>query len=179
MAGDITTIARPYAQAVFERARETERLDAWSAELALLAAITGDADMAHQIANPNVPRERLRDAILEIGAGTLSAEAENLVRLLAANSRLAVAPEIARLFETLKVERHGVREVHIRSAYAVNAAQQKALAEVLAQRFGGAVELTVEKDPSLLGGIAIRAGDLVIDGSIRGKLQKLANELQI
>lgn len=178
MAGDITTIARPYAQAVFERALETDQLDAWSDALTLLGAITENVDLAHQIANPNVPRARLRDLVLEIAGDALAIEAKNLVGLLAANNRLAVTGEIARVFEVLRVGHQGLRRVHVRSAYAVNATQQKALTEALKKRLGGQIELTVEKDPSLLGGIEIRAGDLVIDGSIRGKLQRLANELQ-
>ena len=179
MAGDITTIARPYTEAAFERARESEQLDAWSAALDYLAALAGDPDMARQISNPNVPRERVRDMVLEIGADALPAEAQNLVKLLTANNRLAMLPEIARLFDVLRTEQKGIRQVHVRSAYALNAAQQKSLASALKQRLGEGVELTVEKDPSLIGGIEIRADDLVIDGSVRGKLQKLATELQI
>jgi F-type H+-transporting ATPase subunit delta len=179
MAGDITTVARPYAQAVFERALETKQLGPWSDALGLLAAITENADMAAQIANPNVPRGQLATAILEIAGDTLSEEMRNLVRLLAENNRLAVAGEIARLFDELKVEHQRVREVHVRSAYAVNAADKQVLREALEKRLGGEVELTVERDPSLLGGVEIRAGDLVIDGSIRGRLQRLANELQV
>jgi F-type H+-transporting ATPase subunit delta len=179
MPEDMTTVARPYAQAAFDRAVETEQLDAWSQGLALVAEISDNPEMARQIANPNVPRDRLSRIILEIAGDGLSTEMKNLVRLLAANNRLAAMSEIARLFDALRIERQRVRQVHVRSAYAVNAAQQKVLAEALKRRFGGAVELTVEKDPSLLGGVEIRAGDLVIDGSIRGKLQRLANELQI
>jgi F-type H+-transporting ATPase subunit delta len=179
MAGDITTVARPYAQAAFERALETKQLGPWSDALGLLAAITGNADMAAQIANPNVPRRQLATTILEIAGDALSGEMQNLVRLLAANNRLAVAGEISRLFDELKVGHQRVRQVLIRSAYAVQAAQEKVLADALKKRLGGEVRLTVERDPSLLGGVEIRAGDLVIDGSIRGKLQRLANELHI
>ncbi|MEA3274344.1 MAG: F0F1 ATP synthase subunit delta [Pseudomonadota bacterium] len=179
MAGELTTIARPYAEAVFARALEADLLGAWSDALALLSEIAGNEDMAGQIANPNVPRERLRQAILEIAGDALSQEAQNLVKLLAENDRLAVLPEIADLFDALKTEHQGVRQVQVRTAYALNAAQKKELAEALKKRLGAEVELTVEKDPSLIGGIEIRAGDLVIDGSIRGKLHQLATELQI
>jgi F-type H+-transporting ATPase subunit delta len=178
MAGDITTIARPYAEAVFARARETDQLDTWSDALELLAALAGDPQMARQIDNPNVPREKLRDMLLEITGDTLSAEAKNLVRLLADNKRLAALPEIARLFETLRTQQRGVRQVHIRSAYAVDAAQQKKIAAALKAKLNADVELTVEKDPSLIGGLEIRADDMVIDASVRGKLEKLASELQ-
>lgn len=179
MAGDITTIARPYAEAVFARAQESGQLDAWTDALDLLAALASNEEMAEQIGNPNVPREQVRDMILEIGAEGLPPEAQNLVKLLTDNNRLILLPEIARLFETLKVEQRGVRQVHIRSAYAVDAAQQAELAAALKTKLNADVELTVEKDPALIGGIEIRADDLVIDATVRGRLQKLAAELQI
>ena len=179
MAGDITTIARPYARAVFELARDTGQLDHWSDTLSLLAAIAGSEEMAHQIDNPSIPRERLRDIILDVAGDALSPQGRNLVKLLTENTRLAVLPEIARLFEEMKTAQQGLRQVHIRSAYAVGAPQQKELADALKARLGAEVELTVEKAPSLIGGVEIRAGDLVIDGSVRGKLQRLATELQI
>jgi F-type H+-transporting ATPase subunit delta len=178
MAGEITTIARPYAEAVFDRARESQQLDAWSEALSLLAALASDPEMARQIGNPNVPREKLQDILLEVTGDALPAEAQNLLRLLAANKRLSSLPEIARLFEVLRTEQRGVRHVHIRSAYAMDAAQQKKIAAALKTKLNAEVELTVEKDPALLGGIEIRADDLVIDASIRGRLQKLASELQ-
>lgn len=179
MAGDITTIARPYAEAVFARAQETGQVAAWSEALQLLGSLAANDEMASQIGNPNVPRERLRDILLDIAGSSLPAEVQNLVKLLAEHDRLVVLPEIAHLFEVLKTEQKGVRQVHVRSAYAMNAAQQKSLAAALKERLNATVELTVEKDPSLIGGIEIRADDLVIDDSVRGKLHKLATELQI
>ncbi len=104
------------------------QLDAWSEALELLAAIAGNAKWPSQIGNPNVPRERVRDMILDIAGDSLTAQAQNLVKLLAENDRLAVLPEIARLFEVLKTEQRGVRQVHVRSAYAIDADQQTALA---------------------------------------------------
>jgi F-type H+-transporting ATPase subunit delta len=178
MAGDITTIARPYAEAVFARARETNGLDAWSEVLALLAAIVADEQLARLIANPNVPRERVRDAIVGVAGSSLSLEAENFVRVLAENNRLQALPEISRLFDELRAAQQGVRQVLVRSAYAMSAEDQQQLADTLRRHLGGQVELSVEEDPELIGGVEVRAGDLVIDGSVRGKLQKLANELQ-
>ena len=178
MAGEITTIARPYAEAVFERAQATGLVDAWSQALGLLSAIAADPQMAAQIANPNVPRERTRDMILEVCGSDLSQEAANLVRLLADNGRLAVIPEIAALFEARRVANEGVRHVVVRSAFPVDADQERELAESLARRLGAQIELTVEEDPDLIGGVEIRTGDLVIDDSVRGKLKQLAHALQ-
>ena len=178
MAGDITTIARPYAEAVFERAKETGQLDAWSEALALLAAVTSDPQLASHLSNPAVPRESVRDLVLDVCSDGFSAEAANLVRLLAQNGRFAAISEIARLFEERRTADQGVRHILIRSAFDVGADQQKALAAALAKRFGGQVDLTVETDSALLGGIEIRAGDLVIDDSVRGKIKQLAHALQ-
>ena len=178
MAGEITTIARPYAEAVFERAAETGQVDGWSASLAMLAGIVTDPQLAVQIANPNCPRERVRDLILQIGGDALPAELANLVRLLSDNARLAALPEIVALYEERRVAGQGVRQVLVRSAFPVDAEQEQTLAKALARRLGGQVELTVEEDPDLIGGVEIHAGDLVIDDSVRGKLTQLSNALQ-
>ncbi|MBK1701191.1 F0F1 ATP synthase subunit delta [Thiococcus pfennigii] len=178
MAGDITTIARPYAEAVYKLARETDSVESWSAALSLLATIADDPDMARQIANPTAPRERLRDLILDICGPDLPPQARNLVGLLAENARLEAISEIARLFDDLRVKQRGLRQVTVRSAYPLEAAEETRLIEVLRTHLGAEIELTVEEDPGLLGGVEIHAGDLVIDDSVRGKLQRLATQLQ-
>ncbi len=177
MAGELTTIARPYAEAVFARAQELGQVDVWSQSLETLAAIVADPQLAGQIGNPNVPRARVRDLIIGIGGDALPAELANLVRLLSENARLAVLPEIAALFEERRIAGQGVRQVLVRSAFPVDADQEQTLARALARRLGAQVELTVEQDPDLIGGVEIRAGDLVIDDSVRGKLQQLAHAL--
>jgi len=178
MAGELTTIARPYAEAAYKLARETDAVDHWSQALGLLAAVAGDPEMARQIANPTVPRERLRDLILEVCGDALPGQARNLVHLLADNARLGAIDEIARLFEELRIRQRGVRQVTVRTAYGLDASEEASLAKVLKAHLGTDIELGIEEDASLIGGIEIRAGDLVIDGSIRGKLQRLATELQ-
>lgn len=178
MAGEITTIARPYAEAVFARAKEAGAVESWSQALALLSAVASDPQMVAQIANPNVPRERIRDMIQEVCGDALPAEAANLLRLLAQNARLGAIPEIAELFEARRVADQGVRHILVRSAYPVSPDQQAELAAALTRRLGGQVELRVEEDPELIGGVEIRAGDLVIDDSVRGKLRQLAHALQ-
>ncbi|KAA6185951.1 F0F1 ATP synthase subunit delta [Thiohalocapsa marina] len=178
MAGDSTTIARPYAEAAFEVAKSTSALDAWSDALNTLAGIVDDPLISDQVGNPNVPRETLRDLIFAVAGDGLTVEMQNLVRLLADNKRLAVIPEVARLFDQLKTAAEGLRHVAITSAFAVSDDEQKSLANALRSHFGSEVELTVEQDSALIGGIKIHAGDIVIDGSIRGKLEQLSNELQ-
>jgi len=177
MAGELTTIARPYAEAVFERAKETGQLESWSRALGLLGAAATDPQVAPQIANPNVPRGRIRDLLIEVCGDALPGEVANLVRLLADNGRLAVIPEIAELFESRREADQGVRQIQVRSAFPLGEAERQAIAEAMARRLGGQVELTVEEDPALIGGVEIRAGDLVIDDSVRGKLKQLAHAL--
>ena len=179
MAGEITTVARPYAEAIFAAAKDSDTLDAWEQNLAFLAKIVTEECLAHQIATPSVPRERLRDLILDIAGEDLLPEARNLIRLLAANKRLALLPEIERLFAALRSREQGLQPVQIRTAYPLDVEEQQRLAEVLKKKFSAEVELSVEEDPSLIGGMVIRAGDLVIDASLRGKLEKLAGELRI
>jgi F-type H+-transporting ATPase subunit delta len=178
MAGDSTTIARPYAEAAFEVARDKGALDAWSEALATLAAIVEDPQIAAQVGNPNMPGAVLRDIVLGICGEGLTGEMQALVRLLAENKRLVVLPDIARLFEQQKTAAEGLRRVQVCSAFAISEAEQQELAAALKARLGGEVELTVEEDPSLIGGVLVRAGDIVIDGSVRGALVQLNNELQ-
>jgi len=178
MAGELTTIARPYAEAVFAAAQDAGQVDTWTQPLALLAAIATDPQMAGQIGNPELPRDHVQNMILAIAGDSLPAPVVNLVRLLAENGRLVALPEIVALYEERRVASAGVREVLVRSAFPIEAAQEQSLAQTLARRFGAQVELTVELDPDLIGGVEIRAGDLVIDDSVRGKLKQLAHALQ-
>lgn len=179
MSQDLTTIARPYAEAVFARADETGKLDEWAETLEFLAAVAGDEAMADIIANPAVDRERKSALLLGIGEGRLSDEAQNLVRLLVENDRLAVLPDIASLYQQMKSEHDGAIDVEVVSAYALEPELEKELAAALKQKLGRNVRITSSNDPSLIGGVKIRAGDMVIDGSVAGALSQLANELGI
>ena len=178
MAGDSTTIARPYAEATFAVAQEHKALGDWSDALGTLAAIVEDPQIADQVGNPNVSGETLRDLIFGVVGEGLTKEMQGLIRLLAANKRLMVLPDIARLFNQMKTAAEGLRHVEIISPFEVSPAEQQELIAALKTHFGSEVELSVEQDANLIGGIVIRAGDVVIDGSVRGKLDQLANELQ-
>ncbi|MBK1647589.1 F0F1 ATP synthase subunit delta [Rhabdochromatium marinum] len=183
MAGDLTTIARPYAEAAFAIAKAQDALEPWSEALQLLGAIASDPQLHAIVGNPNVGRERLGELALAAAAAgndgqELPAGPANLTRILAANHRLPVLPEIARLFEQRKTAEQGVRQVLVRSAFPLDDKERQSLVTSLHGHFGADVELSVEQDASLIGGVEIRADDLVIDSSIRGKLQQLSNELQ-
>jgi F-type H+-transporting ATPase subunit delta len=179
MAGEKTTIARPYAEAVFSRASESDSLSRWSEMLDLLAAVVQDPRVADLIDNPDVSRGRSSEMLLALCADQLTEEGRNLVRILADNGRLTVLPEIHGLFEELHAESQGTLDVHITSAYVVTAAQEKELAQALRAKLGREVRITSEKDPDLIAGVIIRAGDLVIDGSFKGQLENLATDLGI
>ncbi|MCB1788207.1 MAG: F0F1 ATP synthase subunit delta [Chromatiaceae bacterium] len=179
MAGDATTIARPYAEAVFARAVETDKLDLWSDMLDLLAVAARDPALSGLIASPKLDRAQMTELMLDIGGGRLSDEGQNLVRVLVANGRLAVLPEIAALFEIRKAEQQGTLDVEVTSAFAMPAAQEQQLADALKRKLGREIRITTSQDPELIGGFKLRAGDMVIDGSVSGQLGKLANELGI
>lgn len=179
MAGDALTIARPYADAVFALADETGTLDLWSEMVGLLASVVQDRAVASAISNPLFDRADLQELLLEICGDRLSAEGQNMVRVLVQNGRLSVMPELATLYEKLKAERQRTMSVHVRSAYELKPAQEQQIVDALKRRLGLDVTITSEQDPELIGGVHIRAGDLVIDGSIKGKIELLANELGI
>lgn len=179
MAGDATTVARPYAEAVFARAQETGRLAEWSDALQFLAAALRDPSLVDFVTNPKVTPVQKAGLLLDIGAGQLDAEAQNLVRVLVENDRLVVLPEIAALYETRRREAEGQTRVVVSSALPLDPAVLQQLADALRAKLGQGVEITTEEDPSLIGGVRIRAGDTVIDGSVRGRLVQLANELGI
>ena len=179
MAGETSTIARPYAEAVFGRASESDKLDHWSDTLGLLAAIAQDERVAAAVANPKLESDQRIGLMLDICGEHLDQEGQNLVRLLVHNGRLSVLPEIAALYEELKNESQGSLDVKVISAYEVSEAQENQLAEALKKRLNRDIRVTSEIDGDLIGGVVIRAGDLVIDGSVRGNLQKLATELGI
>ncbi len=178
MAGEATTIARPYAEAVFERAVETGTLDAWSEMLALLAAVVSDPAMAGVIDHPKLGGDQLAELIFDVCGDKLSSEGRNLVRLLIENDRIGIAGDIAAMYEQLKTEHEGALDVHVTSAFAMDAAQEQQLATALKEKLGREVHITSDQDPELIGGVKIRAGDLVIDGSVQGQLSQLANVLR-
>jgi F-type H+-transporting ATPase subunit delta len=179
MAGETTTIARPYAEAIFGRASESDKLEQWSDALGLLAAVVQDDKVAAAITNPKLEGSQRIALLLDICGEHLDAEAQNLVRLLVRNDRLSVLPEIASLYEGLKNESQGTLDVQVISAYEMTPDQEDKLAAALKKRLDRDIRVTSDIDSALIGGVLIRAGDLVIDGSVQGRLQKLATELGI
>lgn len=172
-----TTLARPYAHAIFELACEQGRLQDWSEHLRLMAAAASDAEFRARLDDPRISRTRRAELFIAVCGDALDEQARNLVRVLAHNHRLPVLPEIAARYEALRTERGGHLRARIISAYPLSAAQREEIAAALKTRLGREVDLECGTDKSLLGGVVIRAGDLVIDGSVRGRLEQLARVL--
>ena len=172
-----TTVARPYAQAIFDTASEENKLTEWSEMLGLLAAVVADAQMKVVLENPKMDAAAQSDFVLGVCGQALSETGNNLVKVLAEARRLAIIPEINRMYEQLRAEAEGVIEVGVTSAYELAPEQQATISEVMAKRLGRKVEIAHEVDESLIGGVVIRAGDTVIDASVRGRLKALATQM--
>ncbi len=172
-----TTVARPYAQAVFETASEESKLTEWSEMLKLLAAVVADAQMKAVLTNPKMDAAALSDFVLGVCGQELSETGNNLVKVLAGAGRLTIIPEINKLYEQLRAEAEGVDEVGETSAYELAPEQQATISKEMAKRLGRKVEITNDIDESLIGGVIIRAGDSVIDASVKGRLKALATQM--
>jgi F-type H+-transporting ATPase subunit delta len=172
-----STIARPYAKALFELALEQKKLGAWSQALGIAAAVVSDAQVKKLLTSPHVTTEQLAGLLIDIGGKSLDFEGQNFIRVLASNRRLGLLPEIAAIFERLKAEAEQVVDVTVTSAAPLSTEQQRSYSSALRQRLKTDVRLHCEVDPALLGGAILRANDLVIDGSLRGRLDRLATEL--
>jgi F-type H+-transporting ATPase subunit delta len=171
------TVARPYAEAVFALAKERDALPKWSQMLQLAALIAGDAQMRRLFDDPRLPRERLVALFLDVAGKNMNDDGVSLVRLLTATHRLALLPEIAQYFEELKAEHERAVDAEIVSAYPLDAAQLQQIVAALKQRLGRDVRPLPKVDPALIGGVIIRAGDVVIDGSVEGRLRALSSYL--
>jgi len=172
-----STIARPYADAAFEAARDKNDLAGFGAELALAQAIAADPAMAEALASPKLDVDAKTALFLSIGGERFSAEMRNFVRILIDADRIGVLPEIRALYETRKDEADGVAKATIETAMPIPAAQLADLTGALERRFGKKIEVTVAENPALVGGARITVGDTVIDGSVRGKLAMMAQAL--
>lgn len=178
---DNIAIARPYAQAAFETAKEAGQLDVWSDAIAAAAAVVADRQVAGLIDAPGTEAAQLIDLISGIAtqaaAGVPAEKVQNLVKLLAENGRLTALPEISTAFDALKAETENRVEVTLTAASPVDDATQARIVDALKKRFDRDVSLTFEIDETLIGGARLQADDLVIDGSVRAGLDKLATTL--
>ena len=174
---ELSTYARPYAKASFAVATDQKALAKWSDMLSTLAAVTLDEKVSIVLGNPGLTASDKANFVNELCGEELNEEAKHLVNTLAENHRLSILAEIATQFDLLKAEQEGSVDVVITSAFELSAAHKTTLSEKLAVKLGREVSITTEIDTAIIGGVIIRANDLVIDGSVSGKLAKLAEAM--
>lgn len=173
---ELNTVARPYTKAVFEFARDAGTIDAWSTSLHDAAQVASDDVMKSILGNPALTSEQKADAVITVLAD-LDESGKNFIGLLAENHRLALIPEISAQFEQLKANQQSNVEVDVTTAYELDEQQQQKLTQALSAKLGRVVTITSTVDKSILGGLVIRTQNLVIDGSVRAKIAKLAEVL--
>jgi len=171
------TIARPYAQAAFEEAQKQADLKGWSEALLSLAEAVCHPEVRALVTNPRAAKSQVESLIGGLLGGKATAEQSNFARVLVDNQRLLVLPEIAAIFEALRAEAEKTVNVVVDSAFELSAAQQEKIVSSLKARMGREIKLVCKVNKELLGGVVIRAGDKVIDGSARTRLSEMANAL--
>lgn len=174
---ELATLARPYAAAVFKRAKETGSAEKWSETLAFIAAVLKDKDVSVIVNNPKVSNDRLSAFMLDLGREQVDSEGANFLKLLVYNKRLGLVSYIAKIFEEYKAQDEGYIDVEVFTAYAFTKEAKQSFASALEKSLSKKVHMNVTVDKSLIGGVLVRAGDRVIDGSIRGQLQQMQKAL--
>lgn len=173
------TIARPYARAAFDYARAGSALPVWSQFLATASAVATDPQVSDLIGSPKVTAAQLAKLVMDVAGAQSPANAANFAQLLADNRRLNLLPHIAAQYEQMRADAESTADVTLTSAVALSAEQQARFTAALTRRLKRTVRLHCSVDPTLVGGAVIRAGDFVIDGSLRGRLEKLTNLMQV
>lgn len=175
---ELTTLARPYAVAAFKRAKQTGRTRQWSDQLAFLSAVMSDDRMQQAVGNPKARREDLTRSFLGLCQGQLDEEGQNFLRLLLQNHRLDLIGAIGALYEQYRADDEGYVDVQVKSAYDLTGEETENLSRTLNEALGKTAKIKVEVDADLIGGVFIRAGDRVIDASVRGQIERLAKKLR-
>jgi F-type H+-transporting ATPase subunit delta len=174
---DLTTLARPYARAAFEVAMEGNELENWSKMLSLAASVSSIDSVRVVLGSPTLTAEELARKMIDICGEELDKKGQNFLALLAENKRLGLLGEISAIYEVFKANQEKSVDVEITTAFEVSSEASDKLAEALKNRLQREINLESKVDPDLLGGAVIRAGDTVIDSSVRGKLTKLAEAM--
>lgn len=172
-----SSAARRYAEAAFEVATRDDTIARWRSELELASSLVGDPRATAVLANPAIPEERRADVVTEMLGDRVSTPVRNLIQLLLQRGRIEALPRVAAEFRRLDDKRQSITHATAVSAAELTDDETRALTARLEQSTGGRIELEVEVDPSLLGGIVVRVGDRMIDGSVRGRLERLRNQL--
>ncbi len=176
---ELSTLARPYARAAFEYARENSTLGDWEEQLALAAAVAVDPTLAAVLGDPSLTDEQQAHTLIDVCGDSLGKPARNFVTVLADNKRLPLLPEIYSQFSLYKANHEKSVDVEVISAFDLDLGTSEKLAAALGKRLERQVNVSTSTDETLLGGVLIRAGDLVVDGSVRGRLNKLAEAMNL
>lgn len=174
---ELTTLARPYAKAAFEFARDVNALDRWSSMLARVVAVVQHPTVSKLLDKPSLGVEQKGEQVVELCGDDLDGKVGNFVKYLAKNDRLSLLPQVQTLFELLKAHHQKTIDVDVATAFEMTEEQQEKLLNSLKAKLQREVNLQTVIDKSLIGGAVVRAGDLTIDGSVRGRLAKLAETM--
>ncbi len=174
---ELSTLARPYARAAFEYALDKQQLAQWSEQLATAAAVVADSGMEAFLSDPSLTAAQQASMLGDVCGDALNAQMRNFIAVLASNKRLALLPEIHSLFAQYKANKEKSVDVEVVSAFDLADEARDRLAQALGKKLEREVTVRTSTDSDLLGGVLIRAGDLVIDGSVRGRLNKLAEAM--
>jgi F-type H+-transporting ATPase subunit delta len=169
------TIARPYARAAFEFARGHGQFSQWSESLAIAAAVASEPSVIRLLNHPRVTATQVVELIADVAGTRLDPSARNFIATLAQNGRVSLLPHIAAMYETLRAEAESIADVEVTSAMPLDQSQQQRLMAALKSRLKREVRLHCSIDASLMGGAVVRYGDLVVDGSVKDRLSRLAS----
>ena len=174
---DFTTAARPYANAIFDIANGADTLDSWSDALANLANVVNDAQMSELLNNPEMGKAQKGELLIQVLADKLNEQQQNLVKLMAENGRLIIMKDVQEQFEVARAKAENKVDAEVVSAFELSAQQIDELINTLKNKLGCDITLTTTIDESLIGGVVIKAGDTIIDASMKSQLDSLALSL--
>ena len=174
---ELTTVARPYAKAAFEYAVEANAVDTWL-EMLVFAAEVAKNDTIASYLSGGVGIEQVKELFLNVCGEQLNDKGQNFIKVMAENERLLVLPQVASQFAEFKAEYEKEISVDVASAVELSAEQVTTLSAALEKRLARKVKLNCTVDANVVSGLIIKAGDMVIDGSVRGKLDRLASSMQ-
>lgn len=176
---ELRTLARPYAKAAFQAASESDSLQSWADQLALLGSISVDPKVVDAITSSTLDAASQVSTLVDLVGSDLSGAVNNFLHILAENKRLLLLPSVAELFVELKANLERSVEVNISTAFALNDTIETKLTQALKEKLQRDIQVHTNVDKSLLGGVVVRAGDVVIDGSVKGRLAKLAEAMSV
>ena len=174
---DFTTAARPYANAVYDIANESKTLDSWSDALANLANVVNDAQISELLSDPEMGKQQKGELLIQVLADKLNQPQQNLVKLMAENGRLIIMQDVQQQFEVARAKAENKVDAEVVSAFELTAQQTDELINTLKNKLGCDITLTTTIDESLIGGVVIKAGDTIIDASMKSQLDSLALSL--